>query len=148
MSDDKLSVSALFAARDAEAARKRAEAEQAESQKKAEVKAFAERVLAYTITDEDRAKAMAKIKKAFLDKEREVMLAHFPSELCEDRGRRINNHLAGWQETLPGAFHQVFEWWEKELQPGGFTFSARVIDYPGGMPGDVGLFIGWPEIKE
>lgn len=32
-----------------------------------------------------------------------------------------------------------------ELAAGGFTFAARVIDYPGGVPGDAGIFIGWPE---
>ena len=73
------------------------------------------------------------------------MLVKFPSVLCEDGGRRINNHLEGWQDTLPGVMHKIYEWWETELAPGGFTFSARVIDFPGGMPGDVGIFTGWPQ---
>lgn len=76
------------------------------------------------------------------------MLVKFPSTLCEDGGRRINNHLDGWQDTLPGVFHKVNEWWERELKPSGFTFSARIIDFPGGMPGDVGIVIGWPQVLE
>ena len=88
---------------------------------------------------------MAKITRAFNEGEREVMLAHFPSTICEDGGRRINNHLEGWQETLPGAFRDVNTWWETKLKPGGFGFAARVISYPDGMPGDVGIFVTWPE---
>ena len=28
-------------------------------------------------------------------------------------------------------------------RPGSFGFFARIIDYPGGMPDDVGIFFGW-----
>jgi hypothetical protein len=140
-----LRVTDLFAARSAEAARRRAEAEAAEAQKKADLAAFTERVQTYEITAEDRDRALTRIRKAFEAGERELMLVKFPSVICEDGGRRINNHLEGWQDTLPGVFHKIYEWWDRELAPGGFTFSARIIDFPGGMPGDVGIFIGWPE---
>jgi hypothetical protein len=140
-----LSLKDLFAAKAAAAARRRAEAEEAEAQKKAELSAFSDRVQTYQITDEDRERALNRIRRAFEAGERELMLVKFPSVLCEDGGRRINNHLAGWQDTLPGVMHKIYEWWERDLAPGGFTFSARVIDFPGGMPGDVGIFIGWPQ---
>jgi hypothetical protein len=140
-----LSIKDLFAAKAAAAARRRAEAEEAAAHKKAELEAFSDRVQTYELTDEDRDRALTRIRRAFEAGERELMLVKFPSVLCEDGGRRINNHLAGWQDTLPGVMHKIYLWWEKELASGGFTFSARVIDYPGGMPGDVGLFIGWPQ---
>jgi hypothetical protein len=140
-----LSLKDLFASKAAAAARRRAEAEEAEAQKKAELAAFSERVQTYQITDEDRERAVNRIRRAFDAGERELMLVKFPSVLCEDGGRRINNHLDGWQDTLPGVMHKVYEWWDRELKPGGFTFSARVIDFPGGMPGDIGIFIGWPQ---
>ena len=140
-----LSIKDLFASRDAAAARRRAEAETAEAQKKSELAAFSERVQTYQITDEDRERAINRIRKAFEAGERELMIVKFPSLLCEDGGRRINNHLEGWQDTLPGVMHKIYEWWDRELKPGGFTFSARVIDFPGGVPGDVGIFVGWPE---
>ncbi len=143
-----LSLKDLFAAKARAAAARRAEEEAADAQKKADLAAFSERVQTYQITDEDRERALNRIRRAFEAGERELMLVKFPSVLCEDGGRRINNHLDGWQDTLPGVFHKVYEWWEKELAPGGFTFSARIIDYPGGMPGDVGIFIGWPEVLE
>ena len=134
----------LFAAKDAAAAKRRAEEREAEEHKKAELAAFSERVQTYEITEEDRERALSRIRRAFEAGERELMLIKFPSTLCEDGGRRINNQLEGWQETLPGVLHKIYHWWETELQPGGFTFSARIIDFPGGMPGDVGIFIGWP----
>ena len=140
-----LSIRDLFASRDAAAARRRAEAEAAEAQKKSELAAFSERVQTYQITDEDRERAIHRIRKAFDAGERELMIVKFPSLLCEDGGRRINNHLEGWQDTLPGVMHKIYEWWDRELKAGGFTFSARVIDFPGGMPGEVGIFVGWPE---
>ena len=140
-----LTVAALFADRAAEAARRQAEAEAAKEAAAAERRHYVEKVMAYQVTAEDKARALAKIRKAFEEGERELMLVHFPCAICADGGRRINNHLEGWQDTLPGAFHQVFDWWEKELKPGGFGFAARVIDYPDGFPGDVGLFITWPD---
>ncbi len=140
-----LTIQGLFAEKAAAAARRKAEAEAAEAQHKAELAAFSERVQNYEITDEDRERAIRRIRRAFDNGERELMLIKFPSVLCEDGGRRINNRLEGWQDTLPGVFHKIFLWWEREMKPGGFTFAARIIDFPGGMPGDVGIFIGWPE---
>ena len=143
-----LSLKDLFAAKAAAAARRRAEAEAAEAAKKAEIAVFSERVQTYELTEDDRNRALGRIRKAFEAGEKELMLVKFPSVLCEDGGRRINNHLDGWQDTLPGVMHKVYQWWEQELKPGGFTFAARIIDYPGGMLGDVGIFIGWPEMLE
>ncbi|MBS7791962.1 hypothetical protein KTR66_18325 [Roseococcus sp. SDR] len=140
-----LSVADLFAAKAAAQARRHAEEEAAREAHQAELKAFAEKLMTYQITEEDKQRALAKIRRAFENGEKEAMLIRFPSDLCEDQGRRINNRLEGWQETLPGVLKHVHEWWEKELAPGGFTFGARVLDYPGGMPGDIGLFIGWPD---
>ncbi len=140
-----LTIQNLFAEKAAAEEKRRAEAVAVEAQHKAELAAFSERVQTYEITDEDRERAIKRIKRAFEAGERELMLIKFPSVLCDDGGRRINNHLAGWQDTLPGVFHKIYLWWEQELQPGGFTFSARIVDFPNGMPGDVGIFIGWPE---
>ena len=50
--------------------------------------------------------------------------------------------------TLPSGVHQVFDYWKANLKPGGFKFEARIINYPGGMPGDVGLFFSWPKDSE
>ena len=31
----------------------------------------------------------------------------------------------------------------KELRPLGYKLHAQVIDFPGGMPGEIGLFLKW-----
>ena len=40
---------------------------------------------------------------------------------------------------------QVYDFWKENLKAGGFKFGARIINYPGGKPGDVGLFFSWPK---
>ncbi|WP_424813349.1 hypothetical protein [Roseococcus sp. YIM B11640] len=140
-----LSVQDLFAEKDAALARKRAEEEAAAERKRQELKTFTEKVMTYKITEEDKAHAIAKIRHAFEEGEKDVMIVSFPSDICTDNGRRIASRLEDWQETLPGVLHDVYEWWRTELAPGGFTFGARIINYPNGIPGDVGLFVGWPE---
>ena len=44
-----------------------------------------------------------------------------------------------------GRVRQVHDFWKNNLKAGGFKFTARIINYPGGMPGDVGLFFSWPK---
>jgi hypothetical protein len=148
MTEPSLTIEDLFKMRDEAAAKHRAEAEAAAAHRRAELAELSERIRTYQITEADKDRALARIRKAFEEGEKELMLVHFPSELCEDGARRINNHLEGWQDTLPGVYRHVYEWWEQALKPGGFTFGARVIDFPNGMPGDVGLFIGWPEMRD
>lgn len=143
--DNTLSVRQLFEAKAAGAAARRAEEEAAAARRQAEIADFTRRVMAYQITEDDKDRARLKIRRAFENGEREAMLVSFPCDVCTDGGRRINNGLDGWVDTLPGALRHVHDWWETELKPGGFTFAARTISYPGGMPGDIGLFIGWPD---
>jgi CBS domain len=75
--------------------------------------------------------------------EGEFQLLRFPSDLCTDGGRAINAALADWPQTLRGEAAEVYLRWEKELKPRDFHLSARVLDFPHGMPGDIGLFLGW-----
>ncbi len=75
--------------------------------------------------------------------EKEVMLLRFPSNLCTDRGRAINAPLPDWPKTLRGEAAEMYLRWEHELKPRGFHLTARVLDFPGGKPGDIGLFLAW-----
>lgn len=143
-----LSLDDLIAQREARRAQERQENEEARLRKQAAAKKYAEAFEAYRLSAADRDAIMRKIAKAFGEGEKELMLFAFPSELCPDGGRRINNALEGWEETLPGAARRVFEFWRDDLQPRGFRFFARVINYPDGMPGDVGLFFSWPKELE
>jgi hypothetical protein len=73
----------------------------------------------------------------------EVQVYRFPNTMCTDRGRRINNSEAGWEQTLEGRPKLAYEFWNDQLKPLGFGLKAEVVEYPGGMPGDIGFFLTW-----
>jgi hypothetical protein len=75
--------------------------------------------------------------------EREVLALRFPSQYCTDGGRAINNFEPGWPETLTGFAKRAYEFWDNELKPQGYKLRAQIMDFPGGMPGDVGIFLRW-----
>ncbi len=75
--------------------------------------------------------------------EKEFLLIRFPSELCEDGGRMINAPDPGWPETLRGPAADVYARWRDELRPRGFGLAARILEFPGGFPGDAGLTLTW-----
>jgi hypothetical protein len=64
--------------------------------------------------------------------EQELMMLRFPSDLCSDRGRKIDIAEKGWEETLRGEVAEIFSRWREELKPRGLGLSARVV-----MPGRV-----------
>ncbi len=75
--------------------------------------------------------------------DKEFMLLRFPSQLCSDSGRAINVTEPDWPSTLRGDAAEIYLRWERDLKPHGFHLAARVIDFPGGVPGDIGLFLVW-----
>jgi hypothetical protein len=75
--------------------------------------------------------------------ESEVQVYQFPSFLCADKGRAINNFESEWHKTLSGRPQLAYEFWEANLKPLGFGLKAQILDYPGGFPGEVGFFLMW-----
>ena len=73
----------------------------------------------------------------------EVQVYRFPNALCSDRGRRINNSEPDWESTLEGRPKFAYEFWHDHLRPLGFHLKAEVLEYPGGIPGDIGLILTW-----
>jgi hypothetical protein len=140
-----LSLDEMYAARD-EQERRSEEAAVDGARRESEHRAGDRgRFEARCLTDVDRRDILAKVRAAFESGQREVMLVSFPSDFCTDGGRRINNRLPGWQDTLPVGAQLFHEFWRDALQPGGFGFGARILDFPGGVLGDVGLFVTWPQ---
>ena len=90
---------------------------------------------------------LQKLRKAAERGETELMVMRFPSELCTDKGRAINNSEVGWPETLIGRPRQAYEFWRNQLQPAGYRLTAMIVEWPGGLPGDVGFFLGWGSAK-
>ncbi|GEP04351.1 hypothetical protein [Methylobacterium oxalidis] len=75
----------------------------------------------------------------------ELLVMRFPNVMCRDGGRAINNAERDWPETLTGRPRQAFEFWRDRLQPAGYGLKAMIVDWPDGMPGDVGFFLTWTQ---
>lgn len=75
--------------------------------------------------------------------QKEFQLLRFPSQLCSDGGRAINVPDPDWPGTLRGEAAEVYLRWSRDLKPQGFHLAARILDFPDGMPGDIGLFLVW-----
>jgi hypothetical protein len=90
----------------------------------------------------------SKVRAAAGRSQTELMVMRFPNTLCNDKGRAINNADPSWPETLTGRPRQAFELWRDQLRPAGFRLSAMIIDWPGGLPGDVGFFLKWGDAKQ
>jgi hypothetical protein len=96
------------------------------------------------VSDEERmARAAAIIRRAANNGLTEVLIVRFPNELCTDRGRAINQTEPGWEQTLTGLPKELFEFFEKYLKPRGYRIAFQIVDFPGGMPGDVGVTLKW-----
>jgi hypothetical protein len=73
----------------------------------------------------------------------EVQVYRFPNSLCTDKGRAINQQEAGWENTLTGIPKEIFQLWADYLKPRGYRIGYQIIDYPGGVPGDIAVTIAW-----
>jgi hypothetical protein len=98
------------------------------------------------VSDDERLKRAATIiKRAVSNGLREVEVGRFPNALCTDHGRAINQMEPGWEETLTGLPKELFHFWKKHLQPRGYKIKFQIVDYSGGVPGDVGISLSWNE---
>lgn len=95
------------------------------------------------LTPEMVQRALQRWKSAASQGVMEVELLRFPSELCTDEGRAINNGDADWPRTLVGVPAQLYEIWAQNLKDRGFHLRAYVVDFPEGKPGDIGMFLSW-----
>jgi len=75
--------------------------------------------------------------------EKDFLLLRFPASLCADGGRAINAPEADWPQSLRGEAAEIYLRWERELKPREFHLAAKVLDFPGGFPGDIGLVLSW-----
>lgn len=127
-----------------------AAAKAAEFQKKEEQRlaAFADDFLRNQVTDAEIAIVRRLVENAVTNGKYEAMVYSFSSALCSDGGRAINNADADWPETLQGKAKEFYERYLELGRPQGFRLKAMIINFPGGIPGDVGFFLSWaPEVS-
>ena len=93
--------------------------------------------------DEVMEKAAIIVNRAVENGMTSVQVFRFPNHICTDNGRAINQVEEGWENTLTGIPKEIYEFWKRQLKPRGYHIRYEIIDYPGGMPGDVGVFLSW-----
>jgi hypothetical protein len=93
--------------------------------------------------DQVIAKASAIVNRAVESGLTSVQVFRFPHAICTDNGRAINQGEPGWERTLTGIPKEIYQLWKRRLQPLGYHIRYYVIDYPGGMPGDIGITLTW-----
>jgi hypothetical protein len=128
-----------------------AEAEEASKQARqlaeaeAEKKAFLERIAKPSgISDEEAIRRGIKlIERAVANGKTEVQVHRFPNQLCTDKGRAINQQEPGWENTLTGVPKEIYELWAKYFRPRGYKLRVEIVDFPGGLPGDVAMTLKW-----
>ena len=97
------------------------------------------------ISDEEALKrASAIIERAIKNGLTEVEVFRFPNALCTDCGRAINNNLEpGWEDTLTGLPKEMYRFWNEHLRPLGYKARFQIVDFSGGLPGDIGITLKW-----
>ncbi|HPG21876.1 MAG TPA: hypothetical protein PLH75_03695 [Amaricoccus sp.] len=113
-----------------------------ESEEK-KLRAFTLDFLHKHVSDDEIAMVNRLVMNAVKDGKFEAMVYSFPSSLCTDGGRAINNNDARWPDTLQGKARELFDRYQERAKPQGFKLKAMVINFPGGMPGDIGFFLNW-----
>ena len=93
--------------------------------------------------DEIIEKAAAMVNRAVESGLTSVQVFRFPHEVCTDNGRAIHEGEEGWETTLTGVPKEIHEFWKRQLKPRGYHIRYEIIDYPGGMPGDIGITLSW-----
>ena len=128
-----------------------AEAEKAEAASRRQAEAEAEKKLLLEkitkpsgVSDEEAMQRVAVIiQRAVSNGQTEVQVYRFPNQLCTDHGRAINQQEPGWEKTLTGLPKEMYEFWNRQLRPLGYKLRFQIIDWPDGLPGDVGITLKW-----
>jgi hypothetical protein len=96
------------------------------------------------VSDEEALKRVAVIvERAVSNGLTEVQVFRFPNALCTDHGRAINQQEPGWEATLTGLPKEMYDFWDRELRPRGYKLKVQIVDFPDGVPGDVGITLKW-----
>src|SRR5690349_6729738 len=96
------------------------------------------------LTEDEKVQlASTVIQRAVRNGLSEVQVYRFPNSLCTDKGRAINQMESGWEKTLTGIPKEIYQLWSDYLQPRGYRIRYQIIEFPGGVPGDISITISW-----
>ena len=128
-----------------------AESEEAEKQARAQAAAEAEKKALIdqlskspgTSDEEAIRRGLDIIHRAIKNRVTEVEIIRFPNELCTDKGRAINQQEPGWEKTLTGTPKEIYQFWDKYFRPRGYKLRVQIVDFPGGLPGEIAMTVSW-----
>ncbi len=110
-----------------------------EDEKKSLREAFQERDLHPDV----KKRVNAAIRRAAEQGKNELQVLQFPAIWLEDGGRAINNEDPDWPKSLTGFSKRAYDYYMENLRPLGYKLSAKIISFPEGMLGDVGIYLHW-----
>lgn len=116
---------------------------QAEQREQEKLSAFMDDFMQGEVSDGERAKMRKVVMDAVAQGQFEALVYTFPSSLCSDDGRAINSGDRDWPKTLQGKARQLYERFDTVMKARGYRLKAQIINFPGGVPGDVGFFLVW-----
>ena len=76
------------------------------------ITAFTDDFLHKHVSEDEIAMVRRLVMNAVKDGKMEAMVYSFPSDLCTDSGRAINNNAPNWPETLQGKAKEFFDRYE------------------------------------
>ena len=120
---------------------KKAMARHEQAQK--EAAEFKDYFMTSAVTDDDRRRIREKAGRLAEQGQTEICVLTFPSDFCNDGGRAINNFDPNWPKSLTGRAEKMYALWEQNAKPLGYKLEARVLNYPKGIIGDIGLYVRW-----
>ena len=127
---------------EAEEVKKQARAQaEAESEKKALIDQLSK--APGTSDEEAIRRGLEIIHRAIKNRLTEVEIIRFPNELCTDKGRAINQQEPGWENTLTGTPKEIYQFWDKYFRPRGYKLRVQIVDFPGGLPGEIAMTVSW-----
>jgi hypothetical protein len=117
----------------------------AQAEAEAEKKALVDQLRKPPGTSDEEAirRGLEIIHRAVKNRLTEVEIIRFPNELCTDKGRAINQQELGWENTLTGAPKEIYQFWDKYFRQRGYKLRVQIVDFPGGLPGDIGMTVSW-----
>ena len=96
------------------------------------------------LTEDEKVKlASTVIQRAVRNGLSEVQVYRFPNSLTTDHGRAINQQEPGWERSLQGIPAEIFQLWTDYLKPRGYRIKYQIVDFPGGVPGDISITLAW-----
>jgi hypothetical protein len=128
-----------IAADDAKMDEERQERERKLKQKKDLEDAF----MSQDLHPEVRERVNAAVRRAAELGHHQIEVMRFPASYCNDGGRRINILDPEWPQSLEGFAKRAYEFYTREMKPLGYKLHCEIVSFPGGMPGDVGMFLKW-----